>query len=36
VNRNVIKYGRTNVTDEVTGLPIRIQVGMKASVVMRS
>ena len=28
---NVIKYGRTNVTDEVTGLPTRIQFGIEAS-----
>jgi hypothetical protein len=26
----VIMYGRTNVTDDVTGVPIRIQVAMEA------
>jgi hypothetical protein len=27
----VIKYGRTNVTDDVIGLPIRIQVAIEVS-----
>jgi hypothetical protein len=31
VKGNVLKYGRTNVTDEVTGLPVRIQVGIEAN-----